>query len=446
MRARDILVGLLGAVALGLAGFLALAWYPAIPELEPPSRSSFEPQSIARGAELARIGNCNVCHTQPGGEPYAGGRPVATPFGTIYATNITPDPDTGIGRWSERAFLRSMHEGVGRDGRHLYPAFPYDHFTKVSDQDVGAIYAFLMTREPVRAQVPINDLAFPFNFRPLIAGWKLLFFETGRFEPTAGQAPNIARGAYLVHGLAHCGACHTPRNALGAEKPDHYLGGGESEGWHAPALNAASPSPLPWTAEQLATYLRQGFVANHGVAAGPMQPVTDNLGKAPEQDVEAIVAYVGSILAPATADRRQTTEQLAAQTESSDVSLWRAAPPTTTGSTAAPPGGNGATLYAGACAMCHEATGLRFSAHGIHLASSKVVAMSDPRNLVHVILEGIEAPAGAPAASMPGFATAFTDQQVTALATYLRATFSDQPPWIDLENQIRKVRRQNASN
>ena len=442
MRPRHLFLGLAGAVALAVAGFALLAWHPAIAPADPPALSIFDPQVTARGAQLARIGNCNVCHTRTGGEPYAGGRPLATPFGTIYATNITPDPDTGIGRWSEEAFRRSMHEGVGRDGRHLYPAFPYDHFTKVSDDDIRAIYAFLMTRKPARAQAPANELPFPLNFRPLIAGWKLLFFAPGRFEPDAARAPDLDRGAYLVDGLAHCGGCHTPRNAFGAEQRDQYLAGGESEGWHAPALNAASPAPLPWTAEQLMTYLRHGFVAGHGVAAGPMQPVTDNLGEATEQDVEAIAAYVGSILAPATADRQHKAEQLRTQAESNHKTLWQAAPADTTGTAARDAHGDAAALYAGACAMCHEPMGLGFSAHGIPLASSKVVALPDPRNLIHVVLEGIEPPAHAPAALMPGFANAFTDRQVTALAAYLRSRFSDRPPWNDLESQVREIRQQ----
>jgi mono/diheme cytochrome c family protein len=436
---RTRVLWVLGTILLaGIATFAVLAWHPALPPVEASSRPAFDAALIARGAQLSLIGNCISCHTKPGGAPYAGGRPMATQFGVIHATNITPDAETGIGRWSEAAFLRSMHQGVRRDGAHLYPAFPYDHFTKVSADDVGAIYAFLMTRQPVRAEAPPNELPFPLNVRPLIAGWKLLFFRPGEFKPDPARSAELNRGAYLVDGLAHCGACHTPRNALGAEQRGGYLAGGESEDWHAPALNAASPAPTPWTSQQLLTYLRRGFVGAHGVAAGPMQPVVDNLAEVAEQDIKAIAAYVGSILGPGTAERPVTVEELIARLGRGP--LARAEDASTTGSTDRASGADGAQLYAGACALCHEPTGQQFSAHGIHPALSKLVTMPDARNLLHVILEGIEPPAGTPAAFMPGFADALTDPQIATLARYLRATFSNQPEWRDLENQVRKMR------
>jgi mono/diheme cytochrome c family protein len=442
MRRRRGFIGLLGAIFLiGAAAFVALAWYPEMPGSEPPPKSAFDHGLISRGAQLSLIGNCNVCHTKPGGAPYAGGRPMATPFGTIYATNITPDPETGIGRWSEAAFRRSMHEGVRRDGAHLYPAFPYDHFTKVSAQDVRAIYAFLMTREPVYAKTPPNELPFPLNLRPLIAAWKLLYFQRGEFKPDSARSAELNRGAYLVEGLAHCGACHTPRNAFGAERHDQYFAGGESEGWHAPALNAASPAPIPWTTEQLSTYLQQGFVERHGVAAGPMQPVTGNLGDVPEQDVKAIAAYVGTILEPATAERQARANELQARVDNDNATAAPAGDGTT--GSGSPAGPDGAVVYAGACAFCHERAGQGFSAHGIHLALSKVVALPDPRNLIHVILDGIEPPPRAPAAFMPGFGEALTNAQVAALVAYLRANFSNQPAWSDVEEQVRKIRQTN---
>ena len=256
---------------------------------------------MRRGAALAMIGNCNTCHTKPDGASYAGGVPMQTPFGTIYSTNITPDPQSGIGRWSEEAFLRAMREGVRRDGAHLYPAFPYDHFTRVASDDLRAIYAFLMTREPVRAETPANALMFPLSVRALVAGWKMLFFKPGELRSNPVLSETLNRGASLVEGLAHCGSCHTPRNALGAERTDRYLGGGEAEGWHAPA--AASTAPAPWTEEQLFTYLRKGFVEPHGVAAGPMREVANNLAHAPEQDVKAMAAYIGALIGPPTATR-----------------------------------------------------------------------------------------------------------------------------------------------
>jgi len=432
MRLRRVLLGLLGAIVLGAAGILYLAAQPAIPPSDAPAKATFDKTLIARGAELAQIGNCGVCHTQSDGIPYAGGRPMPTPFGTIYATNITPDAKTGIGQWSEAAFLRAMQEGVRRDGAHLYPAFPYDHFTKVSANDLRAIYAFLMTREPVRTETPPNELAFPFQIRELIAGWKLLFFQRGEFKPDPVLTPQLNHGAYLVEGLAHCGACHTPRNMLGAEKLNRYLGGGEAEGWHAPALNANSTAPVPWTSDQLFAYLRQGFVEPHGVAAGPMQDVANNLGKVPEQDVKAIAIYIGALLGPPTAGRQAKTAKLVTRTERGSGS--RALGDHAEGNT------DGAVIYAGACASCHEPTGQQFSARGIHLASSKVLTMPDPRNLAYVILDGIDPPAGTLSALMPGYADALTERQITALMIYLRGNFTDKPAWSDVEEAVRKAK------
>src|SRR6266850_8123081 len=216
MTRSAIIGGIIAALAIGGVGAVfAVAWRPAIAAIDPPAPQSFPPDLIKRGRELAAIGNCNDCHTVRGGRNFAGGLPVPTPFGTIFSANITPDAETGIGRWSEAAFRRAMREGVDRRGRHLYPAFPYDHFTLVSDDDDKALYAFFMTREPVRAKAPANDLSFPLNFRPVIAAWQLLYFRPGPYRPDPAQSEAWNRGAYLVEGLAHCGACHTPRNAFG---------------------------------------------------------------------------------------------------------------------------------------------------------------------------------------------------------------------------------------
>ena len=304
MKIERFLLHLIVALQVGAATLLAgCASYPALPEAA--AGSSFDPRAVAMGSRLAAIGNCIDCHTAAEGRPYAGGRPLKTPFGTIHGTNITPDPDTGIGRWSEAAFSRAMREGVDREGRHLYPAFPYDHYTKVTDDDIRAIYAFLMTREPVRAVPPPNQLPFPFNIRSLIAVWKRMYFEQGVFRPDPARNSEWNRGAYLVQGLGHCGACHTPRNALGAEKKSEYLAGGEAEGWHGPALNAASPAPVPWTAGQLHKYLRTGLDDLHAIAAGPMEPVVRNLASVPEQDVRAMAVYLAAIAGGALADRQK---------------------------------------------------------------------------------------------------------------------------------------------
>ena len=187
---RRVALVILAAVAIAIAVPFALAWRSGIDAIEPPPRASFDQQRIARGALLATLGDCNACHTAEGGRTYAGGRALETPFGVIHGTNITPDPDTGLGRWSEAAFVRAMREGIDRDGRHLYPAFPYNHFTRITDEDLGALYAYLMTREAVRAEPPQNALSFPFNIRALVAGWNLLFSIAPRGSPMRSRAPN----------------------------------------------------------------------------------------------------------------------------------------------------------------------------------------------------------------------------------------------------------------
>ncbi|MFC0407633.1 c-type cytochrome [Roseomonas elaeocarpi] len=533
MRARYFLLAGLAAVVLGVGGFAAYAWHPAIAPVTPPAPGSFDADVVRRGAELAAIGNCNVCHTAAGGKVFAGGFPMPTPFGTVYSTNITPDPDTGIGRWSEAAFTRAMREGLDRDGQHLYPAFPYDHFTRTTDADNHALYAFLMTREPVRATAPANDLPFPLNQRWVLAGWKLLFFrEGGRAIPAPadgaqalaarGGAPAASpdaargatpvaapgatpggtsdalwqRGAYLAEGLGHCGACHTPRNALGAEREDAHFAGGEAEGWHAYALNAASPAAVPWTEAAMADYLRHGWQAQHGVARGAMAPVVGNLASVPEEDVRAIAHYVVSRMGvPAAERQRQAQAALerargggpgarpvagdsqvasgspaggsaagagatAAGTRSggtvpagaapgvtatgTDAANGTPAPAATVGATATGTAANGneagRAIYAATCATCHEA-GRPLPFGGMNLALSTGVTGPSPENLLNVVLNGLPASAGERAPIMPGFRGTLDDAQLAALARYLRADFAPgRPGWDKVEDQVRAAR------
>ena len=222
-----------------------------------PDASTYSQATIARGEQLAALGDCAVCHTETNGALNAGGRAIETPFGTIWSTNITPDVETGIGAWSYPAFERAMREGIHRDGRHLYPVFPYSHFAKATDADLQALYAYLMAQTPVRAENRDAALAFPFNWRPLMAGWNALFHAPEVFQADPKKSELWNRGAYLVEGLGHCAACHSPRNALGAEKADAYLAGGFAEGWEAPPLTSLSHAPIPWSEDELFAYLRQ---------------------------------------------------------------------------------------------------------------------------------------------------------------------------------------------
>ena len=310
MRFLRVVSFLLTVVVVAAVGFLILGWRSEIPPDDKAAAAQHPPDLVAKGAQLAAVGNCIACHTKPGQEAFSGGLPVPTPFGTLYSTNITPDPETGIGRWSEAAFNRAMREGVDREGDHLYPAFPYDHFTWVTDEDNKALYAFLMTRNPVKATAPKNELIFPLQFRPLLVGWNMLFFREGVMQPDSSQSEAWNRGRYLAEGLGHCGACHTPRNAFGAEDTGKHFGGGEAEGWQAYAINATSKSPVPWTAESIAFYLRNGWHELHGVSRGPMAEVTGNLGLLPDSDIQAIATYVASVMGEPSADRKAKGEKL----------------------------------------------------------------------------------------------------------------------------------------
>src|SRR6478736_7465041 len=340
-----IVAGIVAVVLLaGAAAAFAIAWRPAIAAVEPPSPQSFDAALVKKGRDLAAIGNCNDCHTVRGGKAFAGGLAVPTPFGAIYSSNITPDAETGIGRWSEAAFRRAMRSGVDRDGQHLYPTFPYDHFTHVSDEDNRALYAYLMTRSPVRAPARANALAFPFDQRAVVAGWKLLFLRHGSYQADAAKPAAWNRGAYLVEGLAHCGACHTPRNLLGAERPRDAFGGGDVDNWHAYAINAQSPAPVPWDADALFKYLRQGWHPDHGVARGPMAEVVANLSVVPESDIRAIATYMADMFGAPTPERKRRGEDVLAQAASRSAQAPQALESQATSCKA-----GSASVYAAAC-------------------------------------------------------------------------------------------------
>jgi mono/diheme cytochrome c family protein len=430
MRHRVVTLLVLAGIAVG--GLLAaVVWRPVIPTDRLPA--AFDRAQIVRGAQLAAIGNCNTCHTRKDGPPYAGGRPIATPFGTIHATNITPDGSTGIGGWSEAAFVRAMRDGVSRDGRHLYPAFPYDHMTKMREDDIKAVYAFIMTRRPVSATAPPNDLPFPLNIRALVAGWKLLFLDRGVFAGDPSKSADWNRGAYLVEGLGHCGACHTPRNFLGAEKRGQAYAGGESEGWIAPALDAASPAAVPWDVDRLHAYLRHGFDDLHGVPAGPMAAVVENLERVPADDVRAIATYVASVAGVPTPERQARASKAAARARGEIGAA--------TGAGASHPGG---AIYAAACAQCHGEAGRVPTVRALNLALSSSLRNPRPDNLIRIVRDGIHPSDGGAGPLMPGFADALMNAQLVALAEYLRQAFADAPAWDAIADAVRRVKRNEA--
>lgn len=419
--ARRIAIDLAIVLVCAAAAFVFLAWRPTIDAVATPARTAFAPEVVRHGMALAAGGFCGECHTVPGGKPLAGGRPLATPFGTIYGSNITPDRDTGIGTWSAEAFRRAMRDGVDREGRHLYPAFPYNHFTGLTDGDIDGLYAYLMTREPVRAATPAPDLPFPYNIRALLAGWNLLFLREGPLTPDANHTAEWNRGAYLSEALAHCGACHTPRNQLGAEIASRHYGGGEAEDWWAPPLDASSPAPLPWTSENLFNYLRS-WDSDHGGAVGPMKPVMQGLAQLPASDVRAIAVYVADSLGLAHGDRAKT-KAIAERADASgtDPALAR-----------------GKAVFVGACASCHESgASVPFTVRS--LAQHTTVAGPDPRNVIQVVLNGVQPREGEVGAIMPAFAGTLTEQQIADLLAYLRARFTDAPAWPGVPEQIHRL-------
>ncbi|UFX43402.1 molybdopterin-dependent oxidoreductase [Bradyrhizobium sp. 41S5] len=420
-----VLAGIAALCAAAIAIGAAVLPWRAIAPIARPDASVYSAATIARGKELAALGACAVCHTSEHGTLNAGGRPLETPFGTIYTTNITPDIDTGIGAWSYPAFERAMREGIHRDGRHLYPAFPYTHFAKTTDPDLQALYAYLMAQAPVRAETPANALAFPFNLRPLLAGWNALFHQPNTFQPDPSKSEIWNRGAYLIEGLGHCSACHSPRNALGAERQGAYLAGGFAEGWEAPALTSLSKAPVPWSEAELYAYLRTGESRLHGVAAGPMAPVVHELAALPDQDIRAMAVYLASFN---EATDRAAHDTLAAKLEAGTA--------VTTAASA------GARIYQGACAVCHEVGGPPLFGSRPSLALNSNLHSDAPDNLIQVILHGIAKPAVTDLGYMPAFKDSMSDRQVAELVGFLRRQFApDKPAWSDVATAVGRIRR-----
>ena len=425
---RRFAVAAITVILLGLLGFILFAWRPAIAPIARPAPSAFDPALVRQGALLVSAGYCSTCHTAAGGAPLAGGYPIDTQFGTIYSTNITPDVETGIGAWSETAFRRAMREGVRRDGAHLFPAFPYDHFTRLTDADIAALYAYLMTQPPVRAPARGNTVPFPLNIRMLQAGWKLLFFRPVPFSPNSAKDATWNRGAYLAEGLSHCGACHTPRNGLGAENKDRTYAGGLIDGWIAPPLDRTNPSPVPWSRDELTAYLSTGVSRFHGTAAGPMAAVPRGLSRLPQSDIEAIATYFAD---------RNGSAALAAQGAAA-IGQAQVANRVGTGLQYAP----AARLYTAACASCHYNGASGPNPLRPDLALNSAVNLDDPTNLIRVVLYGIDARDGAPGVVMPAFGRGFTNADVARIAAYLRATRTNKPAWPDLEAKVAAIRAQ----
>ena len=365
-----------------------------------------EPGQVARGAYLARAGNCAACHTARGGEAYAGGKAIPTPFGTVYAGNLTPDEDTGLGRWSAAHFWRAMHHGRSRDGRLLYPAFPYPDYTRVTREDSDALYAFLRSLPPVRQANRAHDLRFPYDSQLALAVWRALFFSPGEFQPDATRSAEWNRGAYLVSGLGHCQACHAPRNVFGATHDRLELSGGliPMQNWYAPSLASPAESGVQdWPVEDIVALLRDGTSAR-GTAMGPMAEVVfSSTRHLDEPDLSAMAVFLKGV--PERAPPRPGTVEME-------------------------PGvlERGARLYEAHCADCHGKSGEGRAPAWPALAGHRTVTMNSHTNLVRVILSGGFPPTtdGNPRPhGMPPLGQVLDDAQVAAIASFVRTAWGN---------------------
>lgn len=359
---------------------------------------------IMRGRYLATVGDCSACHTASGGKAYAGGRSIETPFGTIITPNLTSDRETGIGAWSDDDFVNAIQQGRGHGGIRLYPAMPYTYFTKVSRTDLLAIRAFLDTLPPVGNKVVTNQLPFPFNIRASMAVWNKLFFDAGPFKPVAGKSDEWNAGAYLVEGLGHCGACHTSKNLLGGDKTSQALQGGALQGWFAPNLTGDPRTGLgSWSAEDIVAYLKTGH--NRVTAAtGPMSDVIkDSTSQMTDVDLKAIAAYLKG---------EPIQDDKSPKPISAGDSTMRA----------------GEAVYVDNCAACHTAAGTGILHLFPTLKGSPSVQSTDPTSLIRIVLQGTQSVStkDAPTApSMPAFGWKLSDDEVAAVITYIRNSWSN---------------------
>jgi mono/diheme cytochrome c family protein len=414
------------ALVLGIVAVIVVV--AAVLLLRPDERGAPAPTAkhddtlIGRGEYLALVGDCLACHTVRGGRPYAGGLPIPTPFGTLYTPNITPDPATGIGKWTADDFWRALHDGIGKDGSYLYPAFPYTNYTRVTRADSDAMYAFFMALPPVNRPNEPHDMRFPYNQRQLLLGWRTLYFKPGEFQPNPKQSAEWNRGAYLVEGLGHCNACHGSRNILGAVRDDD-IGGGliPVQNWYAPSLSSARETGVgDWEVRDIVDLLRTG-VSPRGAVYGPMAAVVaHSLQNVTIGDLTAMSVYLKSQVqtaAPAgPGPLRTTEEQVAGMLK------------------------QGASLYEKHCADCHQPDGKGVPRIYPPLANNRSILMPYPINAIRIVLFGGFPPSteGNPRPyGMPPFYQDLSDVEVAAVVTYIRQTWGNSAPavsHVDVDN------------
>lgn len=401
-----VVIMLVPAVLLGIEFFHE----PGSNEASAPVANMSE--HIARGAYLARAGNCMACHTVRGGSPNAGGRAIATPFGDIFSTNITPDQETGIGSWSADDFWRALHNGKSKEGSFLYPAFPYPNYTNVTRTDSDAIFAYFNTLPPVYRRNREHQLRFPYNQRWLLAGWRALYFRPGVYQPDTRQTVAWNRGAYLVQGLGHCGACHTSRNALGASEQRTDLAGGVIPmlNWYAPSLTSSAETGIgDWDRQHIADLLKTG-VSARGATFGPMaEVVRESLQYLNDSDIAAMAGYLKSL--PQTASPKASRSmQFSAQEADSMLK-------------------QGAELYRNLCIDCHRANGEGIPPAYPPLAGNRSLTAHPSINPIRMILNGGYPPSteGNPRPyGMPPFGPTLDDAEVAAVASYIRTAWGNQ--------------------
>ena len=376
---------------------------------------------LVRGEYLTRAGDCMACHTTRGGKPYAGGRAIRTPFGDIYAPNITPEAETGIGSWSADDFWRALHNGRSKDGSFLYPAFPYTNYTKVTRADSDAMYAYLQTLEPVHQARKEHALRFPYNQRLLLVGWRALYFRPGVFEPVPGESVEWNRGAYLVQGLGHCAACHTVRDVLGGPRSRAVLAGGmmPMQGWYASSLTSSTDTGLgEWEVAHIASLLKTG-VSERGAVFGPMaEVVAASLQYLSDEDIGAMATYLKSLPQSASAPPQDdepffiTPQEKARRAQQREQLL-----------------SSGAKLYEKHCAECHKADGTgKFPAYP-PLAGNRSLQAQIAINPVRIVLNGGYPPStgGNPRPyGMPPFGHVLNDEEVAAVVSYTRTSWGNQ--------------------
>ncbi len=380
---------------------------------------------IARGAYLARAGNCATCHTVRGGQPYAGGLGIPTPFGTVFTSNLTPDENTGLGSWSPAHFWRAMHNGRSKSGRLLYPAFPYTNYTQVAREDSDAIFAYLRSLPAVVQANRPHALRFPYQSQAALAVWRAMYFSPGMFQPDAGRSAEWNRGAYLVTGLGHCSACHSPRDALGGIGKGLDLAGGliPMQNWYAPSLGSPHEAGMgDWDREQIVSLLKNG-VSPRASVSGPMSEVvlrsTQYLSR---EDLGAMAQYLKEL-------PRESPKPEAAVAPANAINTAKAA-----------------KLYEQHCAQCHGDKGQGVANAYPALAGNRAVTMPSTENLVQMVLGGGFAPAttGNPRPfGMPPFVLVLDDSEVADVITHIRSSWGNQAGGIT-SIQVQRVRGNQA--